>query len=89
MSKSYISNVNIYNYGGSNASGSFTFNFEGGSTTYNLDEEDCERIFAVAISIIERKKKAIAQALLDTPSPALLGYDSDKTIEGDIPERKS
>ena len=81
MSKSYISSISVTNWGGSSPAGSFTFNFEGGSTTYTLDTEDCERIFAIAIDLIEKKKKAIAQALLDTPSPALLGYDSELTID--------
>ena len=63
------------------AGGETQWSFEGGSTTYTLDTEDCERIFAIAIDLIEKKKKAIAQALLDTPSPALLGYDSDRTID--------
>lgn len=85
MTKSYISSISISNWGGGKPSGSFNFSFDGGNTTYNLDKEDCERIFAVAISIIEKKKTAIAQALLDTPSPTLLGYDESKTIDGEIP----
>lgn len=82
---SYISNLSIQNWGGRSPSGSFSFQFEGGNTTYNLSKEDCEAIFAVAISIIERKKAAIAQALLDVPSPTLLGYDESKTVDGEIP----
>lgn len=82
---SYISNLSIHNWGGKSPSGSFSFQFDGGNTTYNLSKEDCEAIFAVAISIIDRKKEEIAKALLAVPSPTLLGYDEKKTIDGEIP----
>ncbi len=81
MSKSYVTSLNISNYGGRNPSGSFQFQFDGGSTYYNLDKEDAEKIFAVLHEIVERKREVIAKALMSIETSPLLGYDRNRTIE--------
>lgn len=83
--KNYISSLSIANYGGSHPSGSFQFSFDGGSASYTLDKEDVEKIFAVAYDLINRKKQAIANALLSVETPPLLGYDSSRTIDNETP----
>jgi hypothetical protein len=83
MSKAYVTSLSISNYGGRNPSGSFQFQFDGGSTHYTLDKEDAEKIFAVLHEIVERKREVIAQALMNIETPPLLGYDRNKTIEAE------
>lgn len=83
--KNYISSLSIANYGGTNPTGSFNFSFDGGNTSYTLDKEDVEKILAVAYDLINRKKQAIANALLSVETPPLIGYDSSRTIDNEIP----
>lgn len=79
---SYISSLSISNWNGRSPAGNFVFTFEGGSMTHELDKEDCEKIFAVAHEIIHRKKGEIARRIEELETPALLGYDRERTIDG-------
>lgn len=74
-----ISNLNMYFYG--NPSGSFGLNTGKEIIQYSLDEQDCERIFAVLIQIAGERRLALAEAVLNMELPTLIGYDQAKTVD--------
>lgn len=64
-------------------SGSFSFFGDGISITIPITAESAERLSAVAYDIFNEHKAQMAEDLLATETPTLLGYDESKTIEAD------
>lgn len=72
------------NFYSSEPSGSFSYSFDGGYASLNLDKEDCEQIQSILYAAVERSKPKMMETLNNIKAPELIGYD--RTIENEIKE---
>ena len=86
MTESSVTNISLSNYTWQDRpDGSVTINFEGGVIALKLNPEDVERLMAAAYEIVERRRGQMVEAVQNVQLPPLLGYDSEKTIEAELP----